>query len=46
LWAADEIESGTRSISAMSPMPANLRDTIPEEDFYQLIAFLLEQQPK
>jgi hypothetical protein len=27
-------------------MPANLKDTIPEADFYDLIGFLLEQQPK
>jgi len=44
--AADEIEPDTRSVSALSPMPANLRNTIPEADFYQLIAYLLEQQPK
>ena len=44
--AADEIEPGTREVSVMSPMPANLRDAIPEEDFYQLIAYLLEQKPK
>ena len=43
---ADEIEPGTRQVSAMSPMPANLRDALPEEDFYHLIAYLLEQQPK
>jgi putative heme-binding domain-containing protein len=42
----DEIESGTRHVSPMSPMPANLRDTIAESDFYHLIAYLLEQQPK
>jgi putative heme-binding domain-containing protein len=42
----DEIEPGSRQVSLMSPMPANLRDTIPENDFYHLIAYLLEQQPK
>jgi putative heme-binding domain-containing protein len=42
----DEIEPDTRQISATSPMPANVRDSIPEDDFYQLISFLLEQQPK
>jgi putative heme-binding domain-containing protein len=44
--SVEEIEPGTRQVSAMSPMPANLRDAIPETDFYQLIAYLLEQQPK
>ena len=42
----DEIEPGTRHASVMSPMPANLRDAIPESDFYHLIGYLLKQQPK
>ncbi|MCC7084477.1 MAG: c-type cytochrome [Pirellulales bacterium] len=42
----DKIEPNTRKVSPLSPMPANVRDLIPEEDFYQLIGFLLEQQPK
>jgi putative heme-binding domain-containing protein len=42
----DEIEPGTRQVSVMSPMPANLRDAIPESDFYHLIGHLLQQQPK
>jgi putative heme-binding domain-containing protein len=42
----DEIEPGTRQLSPMSPMPANLRDTIREQEFYDLIGYLLEQQPK
>ena len=35
----DSIEE--RSISPLSPMPANLTDQIAEEDFYRLLAFLL-----
>jgi putative heme-binding domain-containing protein len=42
----DEINASTRKLSPLSPMPANVRDILPEEDFYQLIGFLLEQQPK
>jgi putative heme-binding domain-containing protein len=34
-----------RSVSQMSPMPANFADQIPEPDFYQLLAYLLHQQP-
>jgi putative heme-binding domain-containing protein len=30
-----------RSVSQMSPMPANLVDQIPEADFYHLLAYLL-----
>jgi putative heme-binding domain-containing protein len=30
-----------RSISPLSPMPANLTDQIPEDDFYRLMAYLL-----
>ena len=37
----DEIEPATRHVSAMSPMPSNLRDAIPESDFYHLIGYLL-----
>jgi putative heme-binding domain-containing protein len=42
----DEIEPDTRHISALSPMPGNVRDLIPVEDFYHLIGYLLEQRPK
>jgi putative heme-binding domain-containing protein len=34
-----------RTLSQVSPMPANFADQIPEADFYNLLAFLLKQQP-
>jgi putative heme-binding domain-containing protein len=34
-----------RFVSQLSPMPANLVDQIPEADFYDLLAYLLMQQP-
>jgi putative heme-binding domain-containing protein len=34
-----------RTLSQLSPMPANLVDQIPEADFYHLLAYLLAQQP-
>jgi putative heme-binding domain-containing protein len=34
-----------RTVSQMSPMPANLVDQIPEADFYNLLAYLLTQRP-
>jgi putative heme-binding domain-containing protein len=34
-----------RTLSNLSPMPANLVEQIPEADFYNLLAFLLEQRP-
>jgi putative heme-binding domain-containing protein len=34
-----------RSISPLSPMPANFVDQVSEADFYNLIAWLLTQQP-
>jgi putative heme-binding domain-containing protein len=37
-----EIEE--RTVSQLSPMPANLVDQIPESDFYHLLAFLLNQR--
>jgi putative heme-binding domain-containing protein len=33
-----------RSISPLSPMPANLTDQITEADFFQLMAFLLSRR--
>ncbi len=33
-----------RQTSPLSPMPANLVDQIPEEDFYRLIAYLLSKR--
>lgn len=33
-----------RTVSQLSPMPANLADQIPEADFYHLLAFLLAQR--
>jgi putative heme-binding domain-containing protein len=40
----DNIDS--RRTSMLSPMPANLGETIPEKDFYDLLAYLLTQRPK
>jgi putative heme-binding domain-containing protein len=34
-----------RTVSQMSPMPANLIEQIPEPDFYNLLAYLLAQRP-
>jgi putative heme-binding domain-containing protein len=34
-----------RNVSQLSPMPANLVEQIPEADFYNLMAYLLEQRP-
>ncbi|MBY0526898.1 MAG: HEAT repeat domain-containing protein [Gemmataceae bacterium] len=34
-----------RTVSQLSPMPANLVDQISEEDFYHLMAYLLAQRP-
>jgi putative heme-binding domain-containing protein len=33
-----------RTVSQLSPMPANLSDQIPEADFYHLLAYLLSQR--
>ena len=33
-----------RSISPLSPMPANLTDQISANDFYQLMAYLLSRR--
>jgi putative heme-binding domain-containing protein len=38
----DDVEE--RSVSQVSPMPANFGDAIPEADFYHLLAYLLRQQ--
>ena len=35
-----------RRTSLLSPMPANFSETIKEEDFLHLMAFLLQQRPK
>ncbi len=34
-----------RSVSLLSPMPANVADQITEDDFYHLLAYLLAQRP-
>jgi putative heme-binding domain-containing protein len=34
-----------RTVSQLSPMPANLVNQIPEADFYNLVAYLLAQKP-
>jgi putative heme-binding domain-containing protein len=40
----DEITE--REVTMLSPMPANVPDLVPEADFYNLLAFLLEQKQK
>lgn len=40
-----ENEVEERSVSNLSPMPANFAEAIPEADFYRLIAYLLSQRP-
>jgi hypothetical protein len=35
-----------RRMSLVSPMPANLVETIKEEDFHHLMAYLLQQRAK
>jgi putative heme-binding domain-containing protein len=35
-----------RELSLVSPMPANVAETVPEADFYDLLAFLLSQREK
>ncbi|WP_169978540.1 PVC-type heme-binding CxxCH protein [Tautonia rosea] len=42
--AVDEVEE--RTTSSLSPMPANFAERIPEEEFHELIAYLLSQQTK
>ncbi len=39
-------EIAERSVSPLSPMPANLIDVLSEADFYQLLGFLLQQRAK
>ena len=34
-----------RSLSQLSPMPANFADQVDEADFYHLLAYLLSQKP-
>lgn len=41
---ADDVDK--RSLSALSPMPANFDTTVPEAEFFHLLAFLLEQRVK
>lgn len=40
----NEIED--RQAMPLSPMPANVADLVPETEFYQLLAYLLEQRQK
>lgn len=40
----DAADVAERKPSVLSPMPANLIEQIPEPDFYDLLAFLLEQK--
>jgi len=35
-----------RTLAALSPMPANLLEQIPEADYYHLLAYLLAQRPR
>ena len=39
-------EISERSMSSLSPMPANVSEVMSEQDFYQLLAFLLSQKAK
>jgi putative heme-binding domain-containing protein len=41
--AKDTVEE--RSVTPLSPMPANIADQLTEAEFYDLIAYLLAQQP-
>ena len=41
---SDNVEE--RLTAQLSPMPANLVEQIPEEDFHHLLGFLLEQRVK
>ncbi len=34
-----------RTVSQLSPMPANVVDQVSEADFYHLLAYLLAQKP-
>ena len=42
----DSFTGSSRIVGLPSPMPSNLADTLPEEDFYDLLAFLLAQRQK
>lgn len=39
-------EIDDRQVTPLSPMPANVPDLIPESEFYQLLAFLMQQRQK
>ena len=39
-------EVDERSVSQLSPMPANWSDQIPESEFKDLLAYLLSQAPR
>jgi putative heme-binding domain-containing protein len=40
-----EAEVEERSVSNLSPMPANFADAVPADDFMHLLAYLLAQRP-
>src|SRR5262249_52894697 len=42
--AVDAVE--TRTTSPLSPMPANLVELMSDDEFYHLLAFLLDQRPR
>ncbi|MCC7423986.1 MAG: HEAT repeat domain-containing protein [Planctomycetaceae bacterium] len=42
--SADDVEE--RKLVKLSPMPANVAETIPEADFHDLLRFLLDQKQK
>lgn len=42
--ASDDVEK--RTLSTLSPMPANFDTAVPEAEFFHLLAFLLEQRVK
>lgn len=39
-----ESDVDERALTALSPMPGNVADLLPEADFYHLLAYLLEQR--
>jgi putative heme-binding domain-containing protein len=41
-----DIDPDTRRVSPLSPMPANVRDLTSEQEFYDLLAYLLQKPPK
>jgi putative heme-binding domain-containing protein len=40
-----KVDVEERSVSPLSPMPANVAEQVPEKEFYDLMAYLLTQRP-